>query len=170
MADKYINAYLKAIKEAGTDQERVDILEKLYQDGFEDGHDSARSKEEDKIMETLRLKVRDAIQSYFERPEKVTVDDVADVTCDLADLVFEALGISEAEQDIEGAEVAVNGLKKEDVPVNEIQNIVNYLYEDESKDYESVKEEGGKEKHIFNSVEEVDNWLTYIQTGNHKVL
>jgi len=121
-------------------------------------------------METLRLKVRDAIQSYFERPEKVTVDDVADVTCDLADLVFEALGISEAEQDIEGAEVVVNGLKKEDVPVNEIQNIVNYLYEDESKDYESVKEEGGKEKHIFNSVEEVDNWLTYIKTGNHKVL
>ncbi len=41
MADKYINAYLKAIKEAGTDLERLNILEKLYQDGFEDGHDSA---------------------------------------------------------------------------------------------------------------------------------
>ncbi len=122
-------------------------------------------------METLRLKVRDAIQSYFERQEKGTVDDVADVTCDLADLVFEALGISEAEQDIEGAEVVVNGLKKEDVPVKEIQNIVNYLYEDESKDYESMKEEGGKtEHHIFCSIEDVDNWLTYIQTGNHKVL
>ena len=121
-------------------------------------------------METLRLKVRDAIQSYLEHPGKVTVDDVVDVTCDLADVVFEALGISEDEQDIEGAEVVVNGIKKEDVPINEIQNIVNYLYEDESKDYESRKEEGGNAEHIFNSVEEVDNWLTYIQTGNHKVL
>lgn len=170
MADKYINAYLKAVKEARTDQERVNILEKVYQDGFEDGHDSINSGKGAKVMETLRLKVRDAIQSYFKHPGEVAVNDVVDVTCDLADVVFEALGISEDEQDIEGAEVVVNGLKKEDVPINEIQNIVNYLYEDESKDYETRKEESGDAEHIFNSVEEVDNWLTYIQTGNHKVL
>jgi len=122
-------------------------------------------------METLRLKVRDAIQEYLQRPENITITDVVDATCDIADIVFDALGISEEEQDIEGAKAVVNGLKKEDVPINDIQNIVNYLYEDESKDAQRQQDEKGDyEGHIFSSIEEVDNWINYIQTGNHKVL
>lgn len=44
-------------------------------------------------------------------------------------------------------------------------------FEDEQKDAMRQQEEGGDyEGHIFSSIEEVDNWVTFIKTGNHKVL
>ena len=58
-------------------------------------------------MESLRLIVRDAIQEYLEESNNITVHDPVDVSCDIADVVFEALGITEKEQDIEGAKVTV---------------------------------------------------------------
>jgi len=57
-------------------------------------------------METLRLTVRDAIQEYFEGGLRCLGDPV-EVTCDIADKVFEALGISPKQQDIEGAVIKV---------------------------------------------------------------
>jgi hypothetical protein len=63
-------------------------------------------KREAKIMETLRLTVRDAIQQYVETHLK-DCDDPVDTACDIADVVFESLGISEKEQDIEGAKVKI---------------------------------------------------------------
>ena len=35
--DKYIQRYLSALNEADTDIEKIDILNKVYEDGFEDG-------------------------------------------------------------------------------------------------------------------------------------
>ena len=58
-------------------------------------------------MESLRMIVRDAIQEYLEKANNITVNDPVDVTCDIADVVFDALGIFEKQQDIEGAKVAV---------------------------------------------------------------
>jgi len=58
-------------------------------------------------METLRLKVRDAVQEYLQRPENITITDVVDASCDIADIIFEVLGILEEDQDIEGAQVKV---------------------------------------------------------------
>ncbi len=55
MADKFISAYLRAIKEAKTDKERLSILEKLYQDGFEDGHDLADTPSENGVKPMSRL-------------------------------------------------------------------------------------------------------------------
>ena len=62
-------------------------------------------------METLRLTVRDAIQEYLQSGLKCFGDPV-DVTCDIADVVFDALGISSKQQDIEGATVKVFLRKK----------------------------------------------------------
>jgi len=62
-------------------------------------------------METLRLKVRDALQKmiYKNHPmlDHLSKDDVIELTCDIADTVFEALEISEAQQDIKGARVII---------------------------------------------------------------
>ena len=60
-------------------------------------------------METLRLTVRDAIQEYVK--DKVDGDPV-DVTCNIADIVFEALGVSPKDQDIEGAVIKVTKPRK----------------------------------------------------------
>jgi hypothetical protein len=57
-------------------------------------------------METLRLTIRDAIQEYVE--SNITCDeDPVEVACDIADVVFDALGISPKQQDIEGTTVKV---------------------------------------------------------------
>ena len=64
-------------------------------------------------METLRLKVRDALQEMlfknYPMLDHLSKDDIIDLTCDIADKVFEALGISEEQQDIENAKVKVSG-------------------------------------------------------------
>ena len=59
-----------------------------------------------KDTETLRLNVRDAIQEYIEK--NLTFCDAVDTTCDITDIVFDTLGISEAEQDKIGAKIVVN--------------------------------------------------------------
>jgi len=38
--DKYITKYLKAINKAKTNEEKRDILNKIYDDGFGDGYNS----------------------------------------------------------------------------------------------------------------------------------
>ena len=46
------------------------------------------------------------------------------------------------------------------IPIHEIQNVINYLYEDELKHYEEAKAENGEDvEHIFNSIDVVDEWL-----------
>ncbi len=42
MADKYLEGYRKAIKTAKTKEELDTVLNKLYQDGFEDGSNEGR--------------------------------------------------------------------------------------------------------------------------------
>jgi len=70
-------------------------------------------------METLRLKVRDALQEmlYKQYPmlNHLSGDDIVELTCDISDKVFEALGISEEQQDIEGGKIKIieGGNKKE---------------------------------------------------------
>ena len=39
--DKYTQEYLKAIKEAKTDEDIVKLLTKIYEDGFADGFDAS---------------------------------------------------------------------------------------------------------------------------------
>lgn len=59
----------------------------------------------------------------------------------------------------------------ENTPFEEIKKIVAYLYEDESRHAEEMqREEGHYNGHIFASIEEVDNWINYVETGNHKIL
>ena len=62
-------------------------------------------------METLRLKARDALQEMLFKKypmlDHLSEDDVIDLTCDIADTGFGALGILEQEQDIEGTKVKV---------------------------------------------------------------
>ncbi len=42
MADKYLEGYRKAVKMAKTKEELDTVLNKLYQDGFEDGSSEGR--------------------------------------------------------------------------------------------------------------------------------
>jgi len=59
----------------------------------------------------------------------------------------------------------------ENIPLEDIKKIVAYLYEEEQKHAEEMQEEQGSyDGHIFASIEEVDNWVTYVETGNHKIL
>jgi hypothetical protein len=55
MTNKFINSYLEAIKEAKTDNEISSILEALYEDGFEDGHDSLDVPNEKEVRPMSKL-------------------------------------------------------------------------------------------------------------------
>lgn len=51
MKDNYIDDFLKAIKEAKTDEEIKALLNQLYTDGFSDGHDEGVSDEREREPE-----------------------------------------------------------------------------------------------------------------------
>jgi hypothetical protein len=37
MADEYVDKYLKALKESKSKKEKESVINKIYEDGFEDG-------------------------------------------------------------------------------------------------------------------------------------
>ena len=45
--DKYTKKYIKLIKEAKTDEQLSDIIDKIYADGFEDGENVTAIKNND---------------------------------------------------------------------------------------------------------------------------
>ena len=48
------------------------------------------------------------------------------------------------------------------IPIAEIKRILDYLYEDEKRDYKETCQEG----HIFNDIQKVKNWIKKTAPSN----
>ncbi len=63
-----------------------------------------------KETNSLRDKVKDALKGYLEKELSFELEglDLNEEACEIADAIFDTLGISEADQDIEGAKVIID--------------------------------------------------------------
>lgn len=127
----------------------------------------------DGSKETLRLTVRDAIQEYFEGGLRCFGDPV-EVTCDIADIVFEALGISPQQQDIEGAIIRVVKPKRKSPPkihVSKTYIILNWWYDETiAKAMPVMKDDGSGETMVFESRKAANDYAKKELNGYWKVM
>jgi len=122
-------------------------------------------------METLRLTVRDAIQEYVK--DKVDGDPV-DVTCNIADIVFEALGVSPKDQDIEGAVIKVTKPRKKsslNTKVFRIYIILNWWCDETiAQALPVLKDDGSGETMTFKSKGQAERYAKDQLNGNWKIV
>ena len=54
-------------------------------------------------------------------------------------------------------------MKKHEIPVKEIETLLDYNWKDEQADYDMNYDEDGGQNHIFTVMKKIDEWLALIR-------
>ena len=53
----------------------------------------------------------------------------------------------------------------QNIPIKEIETLLDYNWKDEQADYEMNYDEDGGQNHIFTTMKKIDEWLTLVKEG-----